>query len=102
MVDNNNIDFDDNNIFEDEDKKIILKFFKEKKTSRTYIYGLHDFMTDEEVVKFVMYLKKKLGTGIIKKENDGIIEYGFQGDHKERIKKILISDTSIPEEKIKI
>ena len=49
-------------ILKDIDKKIILTFFKEGKTSRTYITGLIDFLTENEIEKFTKNLKTKLGT----------------------------------------
>ena len=41
------------------DKKIRLRFLKEKKTSRTYIEGLEKFFNQEEI-KLMMYNKKQI------------------------------------------
>jgi len=86
----------------DIDKKVLLKFFKEKKTSRTYIIGLDKFMEVSEIDKLSKDIKKRLGTGSIKVEKDGTIAYGFQGDHREAIKKILSDRNLVPKEKIVI
>lgn len=80
------------------DKKVTIKFLKEKKTSRTYIQGIDGFLQQEKIDEMVKDLKKKLGTGLFKNENG----YGFQGDHRDNIKKYLLSNTTIPDAKIKI
>ncbi len=89
------------NLFVQLDKHVTLKFLKEVKTSRTYIGGLGDFMTNEQIEIFTKQLKKKLGAGMNTKLVNGKTEYGFQGNHIDSIKKILLSETEIPEEKIK-
>lgn len=82
-----------NNILTDIDRHVYLKFLKEKKTSRTYICGLHNFMTNEEIDKFVKSLKKTLGTGENEKkaEKANTFEYKFQDDCKDKIKKYLVT-----------
>jgi translation initiation factor 1 (eIF-1/SUI1) len=103
MVDISNINLDskDKCALEKIDRHIYIKFFREKKTSRTYILGLSDFMDGPTANKFANGLKKKLGTGMIETEQDGKISYGFQGDHIAKIKEFLITDAKIPKEKIK-
>jgi translation initiation factor 1 (eIF-1/SUI1) len=63
-------------------------------------------MTEEEIKKIVKSLKKDLGTGETERkvDNKHVIpyEYGFQGDHRDVIKKYIIAHTSIPENKIKV
>ena len=84
------------------DKYVTLQFFKEKKTSRTYIIGLDGFMTPDEVKNFVIGAKKKLGTAILEKQDETFgTMYGFNGDHRSRIQEFLTA-AKIPEEKIKI
>jgi translation initiation factor 1 (eIF-1/SUI1) len=84
------------------DSKIILRFVKEKRTNRTYIMGLHDFMTDEKLITLVNDLKKKLGTSVLeRKTEDGKKYYGFQGNHINTIKNILIKDLNIDRKKIR-
>jgi len=83
------------------DKQIQLRFMKEKRTSRTYIRGLADFLDNEKLTKFVTSLKKRLGTGMIECEQDGKIAFGFQGDHRSRIEEIIVSELQISKTKIK-
>ena len=83
------------------DKKIRLRFLKEKKTSRTYIEGLEKFFNQEEIKLMTNLIKKKLSTGYCTKENEkGDIAHGYNGEHKERIKKILSTEYNVPEDKI--
>ena len=74
------------------DKKIILKYMKEVKTSRTYIFGLHNYIqTKDKITDFVKNIKKSLGTSVIeKKDTDGNMVYGFAGDHMKYINELLI------------
>lgn len=93
----------DKTLMQEIDKKITLKHFKEKKTSRTYILGLDAFMADEkDRDKMCKALKKKLGTGSIKVNNEGVTAYGFQGDHRERIKEYLVKNNIAPKDKVAI
>lgn len=81
-----------NNILNLLDKKIVLKFMKEGKTSRTYIIGLDRFFTkQDELDKFCKDLQKMLGTSFLKRtvENNQN-HYGYAGNHIERIYDILI------------
>ena len=103
MVDISSIQKKDTNaVFADIDKIVTIRWLKEKKTSRTYVTGLQDFISTEEIKKIVKTLKEKLGTGAVEVKNDDKSEYGFQGDHKEKIKKFLIEQVCIPEKKIKV
>lgn len=83
------------------DKQVQIKFMKEKKTSRTYIIGLCDFLEGDKLIKFVNGLKKRLGTGMVESEQNGKIVYGFQGDHRNTIEGIIVSELQIPKTKIK-
>ena len=78
------------NIIDDIDKRIVLKFMKEGKTSRTYIIGLDKFMTEETLKDLIKSLPKTLGTSSIKKEHENSYIYGFSGDHVNTIYDILI------------
>ena len=84
------------------DKKVTIKFLKEKKTNRTYITGLEGFLIDSIIENITTDLKRRLGTGMLKKNIEGIWMYGFQGDHRMAIKEYLVSKTNITEDKIKI
>lgn len=86
-----------------EECKIEIKFFKEKKTSRTYIYNLGKFITEEKMLDSIIKdLKKKLATSCMIKNEKGYGNvYGFQGDHKKMIVTYLISNNLIKEEDFK-
>lgn len=86
-----------------EEYKIEIKFFKEKKTSRTYIYNLGKFITDEKTLETVIKdLKKKLATSCIIKNEEGYGNvYGFQGDHKRTIVTYLINNKFVKEDDFK-
>ncbi len=82
-------------ILKDIDRKIVLTFFKEGKTSRTYVSGLIDFLTENEIEKFTKSLKTKLGAGLLKRklnDKDKYDSYGYNGDHKEKIRDLLLEN----------
>jgi hypothetical protein len=100
----NLIDFDkkEKELFDNIDKKVSLKFEKQKKTNRTMINGLHYFLNPEEIKSFGNKIKKRLGTGCIEKIlDDGYIEIGFNGNHILILKKILMEDLKIEKDRIK-
>lgn len=107
------------NILNEIDKRIKLRFMKEKRTSRTYIEGIEKFFDEEKIKEIMQQIKKKLSTSYFKRTEDEVdedskskknnlqkttkasdIAHGFSGDHKERIKSILVDTYKIPEEKI--
>lgn len=91
----------DTNVFTEIDKHIELKFRKEKRSSRTYIYGLDDYIKKKEnLEKFLKQTQQKLATNLTVKEIDGTTAYGFNGNHVNNITQILIEDLNIPKEKI--
>ena len=108
-------------ILKEIDKRIKLRFLKEKRTSRTYIEGLEQFFTEDQIKDMVQKIKKKLSTSYFKRTDEDEdsddenkkktvtkqvkqkaiqIAHGFSGDHKERIIKILTEEYNIPREKI--
>lgn len=101
----NNLKSKDSNLMTEIDKHIEIKFLKEGRRNKTYIYGLSDYMTgdnkDTNLTKFVEKLKKKLGTSMVEEEKDGKKYFGFGGDHVDVIKNIIIADLKIPRDKIK-
>lgn len=86
------------------DTKIELKNFKEKKTTRTYIYNLDKFISDPKKLEDVIStLKKKvLATSCIEKDTDTGKIYGFQGIHEIKIKKYLIDNNYVQDSDFKI
>lgn len=93
----------DKELFDNIDKKIKLRFEKQKKTSRTLIEGLHYFFTSEETDVFCQKMKKKLGTSCLKTIlPDGTTEIGFNGDHRMTLKKLFIEELHIDKDQIVI
>ena len=107
------------NILNEIDKRIKLRFMKEKRTSRTYIEGIEKFFDEEKIKEIMQQIKKKLSTSYFKRIGDDseeesknkktivqkvtkdiYIAHGFSGDHKERIRTLLIETYKIPEDKI--
>lgn len=84
------------------DRKIIVKYMKEGKNTKTYVYGLDDYMKPETHKQFCKELqKKKLGTSlIIRIENEKTV-YAFGGDHCDKIIQELINTKIIPKNEIK-
>jgi hypothetical protein len=101
-------------IFRQIDKRITIRFMKEKRTTRTYIEGLEDFLSEETINELIKRIKK-LGTSYLKRTEEDeeddkktktkktstpAIAHGFNGDHKTKIIKILTEEYKIPKEKI--
>lgn len=83
------------------DKKIIIKYYKLKNKAKTRLYGLEDFIDEKETEKLMKNVKKKLGCGgTLTEDENKIKNIEFQGDQREHIKEILISNTNISAEKI--
>jgi translation initiation factor 1 (eIF-1/SUI1) len=84
------------------DRRIKLRFIKEKKASRTYIEGLDKFFETTVIKEIVKKIQKKLSTGYnsISDTEENIIAHGFNGEHKERIRKILVEEYNISADKI--
>jgi translation initiation factor 1 (eIF-1/SUI1) len=84
------------------DRRIKLRFIKEKKASRTYIEGLEKFFDEETIKTLTKVIQKNLSTGYTAKTDDNnvVIGHGYNGDHKERIKQFLITKYNIPADKI--
>jgi len=84
------------------DRKIIVKYMKEGKNTKTYIYGLDYYMKPEAHQQFCKDLqKKKLGTSMIKRVEDDKTVYAFGGDHCDKIVQELINTKIIPKNEIK-
>ena len=110
--DNSDIDDTQQNTFENMDsqqdilkqidRKIIVKYMKEGKNTKTFVYGLDYYMKPEAHQQFCKDLqKKKLGTSMIKRVDDDKIIYGFGGDHCDKIIQELINTKIIPKNEIK-
>lgn len=96
-AENLNIYNPSDNILKQIDKKIVLKFMKEVKTSRTYIFGLDDYIrTKEDRDDFLKNLKKSLGTSIIERHDNNQNVYGFAGDHVKKIYECIVKKKICP------
>lgn len=84
------------------DRRIKLRFLKEKKSSRTYIEGLDKFFDTNFVKDMIKKIQRKLSTGYnaVSDLSGNVVSHGFNGEHKERIKKILIEEYNIQADKI--
>jgi translation initiation factor 1 (eIF-1/SUI1) len=87
---------DNDNILDD--KKIEFKHFKEKRTTRTYIYNLEHYVTDPvHLEALLVKLKRSLGTGCIQKNTDFGMAYGLNGDCRKRIVRYLLNKKIVTE-----
>lgn len=97
-----------NNMLNELDKKVILKFKRVKGKNKTNIYGLENIITEEtKLDEFLTKIKKKLGCGGVKSKakddnNVDITVIEFMGDHRLKIKQILIEEKIIADNKIEI
>ena len=74
------------------DKKIELKTIKQKKTIRTFVFGLEVYIEKPtQMNKIIKELKTNLGTSCVNMNIDNFgFGYGFCGEHIDRIKTYLI------------
>ena len=75
--------------------KISIKNIKNGRHKRTYIVGLHYFLTEDEIKNLIIVLKKKLGAGVDEKITDNIKEYGFQGEHERKMKGYIMENSNL-------
>lgn len=76
------------------DKQIIVKLVQDKKATLTFVENLADFYDGDEIKNVIKLIQDAVQTKIIKKKNnDGKIECGFEGNHIESIKEILKDKT---------
>ena len=74
-------------------KKLEFRYFKEKRSTRTYLYNIETFIKEPDELKtFLKKLKKNLGTSCTKKKTEFGIAYGFNGDLQTRIKQEIIKN----------
>ncbi len=93
---------DEDSILKQIDRKIVLKFMKEVRTSRTYVFGLENYLkTKQDRDEFVKYIKKSLGTSVIEKEGETGPAYGFAGDHIKYIYDYIVKKNICPINEIK-
>lgn len=84
------------------DQKIIIKYMREGKTSRTYMIGVHNyFKKEEDLTTYMKNLQKKLGTSFLKKMVDDIPHFGFAGEHIDKIYEELLKNKIAKKHEIK-
>ena len=90
------------NLLSQIDRKLILKYMKEGKASRTYILGLEGYLKQDEQLTLMKDIQKKLGTSLLKKmTEDNKPIYGLGGDHVNTIYDIIIKKNIAPKGEIK-
>ena len=104
----------DNQIMSDLDKMIRIKHHKQKNKNKTCIYGILDFVPENDIDTFIKSIKKKLGcSGIItdeittstkgKKISTEVVKVlVFSGNHVEEIKEFLLEQKIVDKDHIKI
>lgn len=90
-----------NLILQELDQRVVLRFKKIKGKNKTCIYGLEKVLDKPKLEDFLKNIKKKLACGgLFTEDDDKIMMIEFMGDHREKIKKILIDEKIIAADKI--
>lgn len=99
----NNAKSNNSSLIAEIDKHIEIKFLKEGRRNKTYIYGISDYVEggEKELKKCIEKLQKKLGTSVLEEEKDGKKYYGFGGDHVNVLKTFVLNDLKVPKDKVK-
>ena len=87
---------DEKTMLGDIDNKITLKYIKNGKAARTHIFGLHNFILEH--IKIAKDIQKKLSTGYFYVKDTK--EHCYNGEHKNKLERILINEYKIPKDKI--
>ena len=91
------------NVLEELDKKITIKFKKFKGKNKTYVYGLENILDNQKLEEFLKKIKKKLACGaVFTEDSEKIKMIEIMGDHRLKIKEIIIDDKLITEDKIEM
>jgi len=90
-------------VLEELDKKITLKFKKFKGKNKTFVYGIENILDEQKIEDFIKKIKKKLGCGgVFTEDEDNVKMIEFMGDHRIKIKELIIEDKLISEDKIEM
>ena len=90
-----------NSILEEIDKRVVLRFKKVKGKNKTCIYGLDKILDKPKLNEFLKNIKKNLGCGgLITEDDDKVPMIEFMGEHREKIKNIIINEKIITADKI--
>lgn len=81
--------------------KIIIQYLQRNgKKGWTHIYGIEKIVDDDLFVKISKSIQEKCACGLVIKNEKGVKYMQLQGDHREKIKKILLSKNIIEESNI--
>lgn len=84
------------------DKKIEMKYIKDGKSQRTFIFNLELYIKNkDDLANLINKMKKTFGTQCTYKETEFGFGYGFAGDLSGRIKKFLIDGHYVTSENFK-
>lgn len=97
----NNVKENTTSIMAEIDKHIEIRFLKEGRRNKTYLYGFCDYVEEKNLKKIIEKIQKNLGTSVKEEEKDGKKFYAFGGDHVSTLKKIMLNEFKIPQDKIK-
>jgi translation initiation factor 1 (eIF-1/SUI1) len=84
------------------DKKIEMKYIKDGRSYRTFVFNLELYIKNNEILdKLINKMKKSFGTQCAYKETEFGFAYGFAGDLAPRIKQYLIDSKLFVQENFK-
>lgn len=84
------------------DKKIEMKYIKDGRSHRTFVFNLELYIKNkEDLNKIINKMKKSFGTQCVHKETEFGFAYGFAGDLSARIKQYLIESHLVTAENFK-
>lgn len=84
------------------DKKIEMKYIKDGRSHRTFVFNLELYIKNkEDLNKIINKMKKSFGTQCVYKETEFGFAYGFAGDLSARIKQSLIESHLVTAENFK-
>lgn len=77
------------------DKKIDIKYMKDGKSHRTFVYNLEYYIPDKKVrEQHIKKMQQQFGTSCAYKSTSFGNAYGFGGDFSAKIKEYLLSNTN--------
>lgn len=78
------------------DKKIEMKYIKDGRSHRTFVFNLELYIKDKTVLdNLINKMKKSFGTQCAYKETEFGFAYGFAGDLSSRIKQYLLDSKHV-------
>lgn len=84
------------------DKKIEMKYIKDGRSHRTFVFNLELYIKNkEDLNKIINKMKKSFGTQCAHKETEFGFAYGFSGDLSARIKQYLLESHLVTVENFK-